>query len=320
MQRTAIATIVTILFCVLLVIVAPHAHASVHDVLGEETKADVTYPPVPWGSGYILPDNPLYKVDNAFQSLRLLLAFTPERRAMVRSLIMGERAAEARIMSSRGNTTAMHTALEGLVVQANAAAADLNEAAARGKDVTTLAKSINDMVKFHRDVLKDVAAQSDEADSLRLESFNQELLVAKLHIVDNLKEDILASEIESDLDGEIESRVLGVETQAGKLEDRLNRFDRLASRAAEQKAKQEELKAKKDALKDKKLKAIEDLKARQKKLQEERMKRLQEAKEAAKKAREAAQKLRDVRRAEKESGQMNTVPSGTPTITPTATQ
>jgi|GEM_PF-5095161 len=320
MQRTAIATIVTLLFCVLLMIVSPHAQASVQDVLGEETKADVTYPPVPWGSGYILPDNPLYKVDNAFQSLRLLLAFTPERRAMVRSLIMGERAAEARVMNSRGNTAAMYTALDGLVVQANASASDLNEAASRGRDVTTLAKSINDMVKFHRDVLRDVAAQSGDADSLRLESLNQELLVAKLHIEDNLKEDVLSSEIESDLEDEIETRVLGVETQAGKLEDRLNRFDRLASRAAEQKAKQEELKVKKDALKDKKQKMLEDLKARQKKLQEERMKRLQEAKDAAKKAREAAQKLREARRAEKESGQMNTPPSGTPTITPTTTQ
>lgn len=303
MQRTAIATIVTL---ALLVIVSPLAHANVQDVLGDETHADVTYPPVPWGSGYILPDSPLYKMDDAFQSLRLLLAFSPDKRAMVRSLIMGERAAEARVMNSRGNTTAMNTALDGLVAQANAAASDLNEAAARGKDVTTLAKSINDMVKFHRDVLKDVAAQSDEAESLRLESLNQELLVAKLHIEDNLKADILASEIESDLDDEIDTRVLGVETQAGKLEDRFNRLDRLASRAAEQKLKQENFKAKKAALKDKKQKLLEDLKARQKKLQEERKERLHEAKEAAKKAREAAQKLRDARRAEKESGRSTT--------------
>ena len=51
------------------------------------------FPLVTGGPGFILSDSPFYALDRLFQKGKLILAFTPQKRAEVRNNIMGERMA-----------------------------------------------------------------------------------------------------------------------------------------------------------------------------------------------------------------------------------
>lgn len=252
------------------------------DVLGDETASrNVNFPPVAAGPGYFLPDSPLYIVDKTFQDLRLMFAFTPERRVEVHNLILGERLAELRVMAQRNNRAAMQATLAEIANESEKVSTDLADAAAQGTNVGTLAKNTNDLMKLQREILKTVAEQADSALALQIESTRQAMLVAKVRVEDQLTEEEMLEAMENDLEDEVDTQVLAAETRVEKVDKRLNQLERLLEKTERKQARQE-------------------IKERIKVLREERKKRQREAREQAKKTIEALKRLKDSRKAEKE--------------------
>lgn len=288
--------------------IAPVSAHHREEVLGFSTAAtDIVFPPVSAGPGYFLPDSPLYMLDKAFQSLRLAIAFTPERRVEVRKLIMGERLAELRVMTERGNESAIQAVLHEMANEANNAASDLADAEARGKDVAQLAKDTNDLMRLHRETLRAVAAQADAALALEIESARQSILVAKMYVEDQLSEQELAEAIQNDLEDEIDTQVLAAETSVKKLEHRLDHLDKVTKSPKEEMEPEitpkptptlDELRKRKKEIQDRRQKLLEAIKERKKKARDNQKRKMEETR---KKAHELRKKLEELRKAIKEA-------------------
>jgi chromosome segregation ATPase len=271
------------------------------DVLGDSTTAvaQIDFPPVTDGPGFILPDSPFYTLDRIFQKMKLSAAVSPEEKVKTRMLLIGERMAELRAMMVRKNTVGTQIALDELRSESEKLSYDLRDANGQGKDVKDLSKDINDRLALHRVFLTKVASQADPALSLQLVAANQSLLATKSTAEDFLPDEFLAQAMMDDLESEIEQDVLGVENSAMKLEKRLGKLEMQASKSAEKALKKQI----KEDFKTQKNKLLEERKAKLEKLREEKKQRLEEAKEAAKKAREAAKRLKEIREEEKALGE-----------------
>lgn len=276
-------------------------------VLGDATNAsDLVFPPVTSGAGIILPDSPLFFIDKAFQQIRLLVAFDPERKAKVRSQIAAERLAELRIMLSRNNPDGINTALTQLNKEVNLSVANLKDAAASGKDVSQLAKDINDNIKIQRKILGILANQSKGTIKLQFKAARKALKEAKVEGEDELAKDEFENEIEDDLEDEIEDSVEEASESAKGIEHAINVLTQLASRAAEKNQKRREealrhaIEVKNEALRKQEERLLELEKKKQEKILELQEKSREEARKAVKKANEAAEKFKEFRKKIKE--------------------
>ncbi len=284
------------------------------EVLGDSTvNSDVLFPPVTAGPGYLLPDSPLYFLDKLSQKLKLAIAFSPERKAFIESQIVGERLAELRIMHARGNSQGVNIALSEIEKEATKMGQNLKDAAASGADITVLAKQLNDSLKNDRNILAAASQNAPEDLALKLQSTNQSLLVSKVNVEDFLNAADQEDAIQSDLNDEVDSAVLGIATSSEKLEKRVERLENRASRAAELEQKRADVKAQIEAKKDEAKKFLEkrkEIEAKRKALLEERKKKLEAMRESVKNAREALKNYKDARKAEKE---LQVTPTGTTT-------
>lgn len=257
---------------ILLIVLAKPALAHHKEqVLGQATSAsELVFPPTTAGTGFLLPDSPLFFLDETFQTIRLLVAFNAENRARVRSLIAGERLAELRVMLSRNDFDGINNALTGLTRHIALASADLTDAAAQGNDVALLAKQLNDLVKFQRKTLNDLANQSSGALKLQLVIARRALKEAKIEIEDQLPEDELLKEIEEDLGDNIDENVLEADSLAEKLERDVEVLEKSATEAANRSLKNREEVLKKAI----EAKNNELVKAEEKKLEDEKRKQV----------------------------------------------
>lgn len=230
MKRTVlVATIAGIL---LLVGVSPAFANHIQDVLGEQTSPnEIVVPPVVAGAGSILPDSPFYVVDKAFQNLKLSLSFSPEKKAEARNLIIGERLAELRVMAERNNTAAVHETLQDIAVQSERMAADLADAAAQGRNVSAVAQNINNTLRVNRGVLNTASQDANGPLALQLKSASQSLLAAKVQVEEHMPDQQMVEAMQDDLEDEVDTQVLGVETATNNLEDRLTQLDKITERA-----------------------------------------------------------------------------------------
>jgi len=285
-----------------LVWVAPKPAFSHHQgrVLGDSTtSSQIVFPPVTAGAGFILPDSPLYFLDEIFQEVRLLLAFTPERQAKIRALIAGERLAELRIMMNRSNPNGITTALNNLTKVSTQMAASLTDAAASGSDVKLLAKELNETIKSHRKILGILANQTDGTLRLQIKAAREALKEAKVEIEDELEEDELENEIEEDVDDEIDEAVEEATGSARKLEHAIDVLTKLASEAAaKQQTRREEalrhaIEVKNDALRRQAEKLFEEDLKKHKKILEAQKKANKKALEAIEKAQKAAEEFEE---------------------------
>lgn len=271
-------------------------------VLGETTIAsELDTPAVTAGPGYILPDSPLYFVDNIFQTVRLATAFTSERRAKIRAEIAGERLAELRIMLAKNNTQGIATAITQLTKETDLAAKDLGDAAAGGKNVEVLAKEINESIKIQRSFLGTLASQSDGALKLQFQSASEALQEAKIEVEDELPEDELEHEIDEALNEEIEQEVEDVSNSTEALERALEKFQEQASESAKkalsrrEEAIRQAIKNQNEALRREHERLLEREKKKQEELLNVNKKATKEAKEVAEKTREGAKTIEATR-------------------------
>lgn len=310
---------------ILLIIFVPSLASAHHReaILGEATSsAELVFPPVTSGTGFILPDSPLFFLDKTFQQVKLILAFSAEQKARVRAQIAGERMAELRLMLVRENQTAISTVLSELTKETDLAAVSLAEAAASGQDVKPLAKELNEAIKTQRKILNVIASQTGGSLKLQLKAARRALKEAKVEVEDELPEDELENEIEEDLADEIENEVEEASESAKKVESDLIKLEREASRSATKALNRREEAIKKaiekrdEVLKKAEEKLLEAEKKKQEGLLKAQKKAAEQAQEALKKAQEAATGLQTAQQAVSEirnqpvGGTTQTITSG----------
>lgn len=281
-------------------------------VLGASTTTETpAIPPTVEGPGFLLPDSPLYFLDDLKQNVRLAFAFSPEAKAQVHAQIAGERLAELRFMLAKNNTKGIQTDLEGISENLMQAADQLAKAQLRGNNVTTVAKEINTTIKDKQQSLDLLQNQTSGEMQARVEVVSKALLESKIKVEDSLPQQDLAKEIENDLNRAIERGLEDASDSALRIETYLAELNRQASDSANQSLKnREELLKKAIASKNEELK-----KHQEKMLDNEQKKRdaiyklhAEEAarmKEIVKKAQEAA---KSVRQTQKTVNTINSIP------------
>lgn len=273
-------------------------------VLGEATPAsELLFPPVTSGPGLILPDSPLFFLDELKQSIRLLFAFSPEAKAKVYASVAAERLAELRIMLAKNNPQGINTALTLLTQEENFAAESLAEAHARGKNVSVLARGLNEEIKTQRAMLQSTEKQATGVLKLQFKAARKALKEAKVKVEDELEENELEREVNEDIRDQVAEQVEEAEDVVKKVERDVDELGKEASEAA-----RKALKRREEAIK----KAIEEKNEEIKKLEEKRLKQekekqeqlfkaqkeaVEQAKEAAKRAREAAKRFEKAKKA-----------------------
>lgn len=318
-MRPLSALVFGILSVLVVFVFVQQAGAShINEVLGDSAylrASDVNFPAVAAGPGFILPDSSLYPLDELVQEIRLLFAFTPEQKALVQMRIAGERMAELRIMMNRNDTRGIEIALSGLEKAALASAEAISDAGAKGKVQPEQVKQLNDTLSEYRRVLAVAASSSPSSLAYKLAAAGETLLEAKVRVEEQLPPNELANAIDNDLQDEIERDVLGVQTAADKLMQRLSTVDTRSNLSSEQKMKQEEFIASKSALKNEYLeqrrKLLEEYNERRKRLQEERKQILEQIRRLLQKLRENQKALRQLQEAQN----TGVLPSLTPTVT-----
>lgn len=264
-------------------------------VLGDSTtNADLSIPPTTEGPGLILPDSPLFFLDQLKQDFRLLLAFTPETRATIYKDIAGERIAELRFMLAKNNLDAAKVALDGVASNLKNAAVQVGQAKLTGRNVDTLAKTINDDIKAKQETLDLLENQATGEIKTQVASVQESLLKAKVEVEDALPEQELKNEIKSDLSRKAERKVDEASDSARELQRDLDELNKEAGEAskkslsAREKAIKKAIGEKNEALKKVEEKLLETEQKKQEKLLEVQGKVSEQAKEAIKKAQEAA--------------------------------
>ncbi len=249
-------------------------------VLGESTTSAAQIPPTVEGPGLILPDSPLFFLDQIKQSTRLLLAFSPEAKAKVRADIAGERMAELRFMLAKNNKKGIDVALQGVVENLGKAAESLNDAKLTGRNVSALAKDVNEKIKQKQERLDVLEATENKEIKFKAKSAQEGLLKAKVMVEDSLPEDEIENEIEEDLHRIVEDEVDDASKSAERVEHQLKELRRQAGYSAGK--KQEALFKERERALDQAKKAIE------------------ESKKAAEQFREAREKTEELKKSEEE--------------------
>ena len=211
-------------------------------ILGDSSvSATPQIPPTVEGPGLILPDSPLFFLDEIKQGIRLFFAFTPEAKAQVHAAIAGERLAELRFMLAKNHERGIRVALEGVSNNIKKTTEDFNSAKLSGRNVSTLAKSINIAIKEKQEALGVLEHQTQGELKARVGVSREILKVAKVEVEDALPEDELEHAIQDDLEDEIEDNVRVASDSAKGLEHAIDVLSKLASQAAQkQQARREE--------------------------------------------------------------------------------
>lgn len=200
----------SILYIIVLLILSSSTPVLAHHqglILGEATDpTQLELPTVTQGAGLFLPDSPFYFLDETYQSLKLKLTFDPEKRAKLATQIAGERLAELKIMLSRNHPGGIDTALSQLKKAEDLTSKNLNEASAKGRNITNLSQEINDSVKLHQQALEKLENQANGSLRLKFKATREGLKETKNKIEDHLPEGVLEREIRSGLEKEIEEK------------------------------------------------------------------------------------------------------------------
>lgn len=291
-------------------------------VLGVSTESALPQiPPTTEGPGLILPDSPLFFLDQVKQNIRLILAITSENKAKVRAAIAGERLAELRLMLAKNNEKGIQASLQGVSDNLDKAAQEVNSAQLTGRDVSQLAKAINNSIKEKQKVLEVLESQSEGELKARTKAAAVSLLSAKVKVENALPQAELEDEVRNDLIEMAQDRVGEASDSARALERSLNQLQRQASSAAQnslsrrEEALKKAIEAKNETTSKVEEKLLEAERKKQEKLLEAQGKAAQQAREAIQKAQEAALKFQQIQRAVSE---IRNQAAGTSTnVTPT---
>ena len=196
--------------------------------------AKLSIPPTAEGPGIILPDSPLFFLDELKQNVRLFLAFTPEAKAKIHTAVAGERLAELQFMLAKDNRGGIRTALAGVSDNLQKAAEDLALAKLQGKNIQLLAKTTNDSIKDKQSKLSFLENQAGGELRAQVQATKEALKVAKRDVENYLPADLLANEVQDDLRLEVEDGLNRASISAKGLTHAIDALNKLASQANQQ--------------------------------------------------------------------------------------
>lgn len=120
-------------------------------VLGEQTQTSV--PALAAGPGFLLPDSPLWFLDDWRDQLKLFLTVNAQERANLEVRVAAERLAELKILLAQNSPRGIDIALANLVSHIDAARDILQGEKARGRDVAGLAHDLNGAIDQEQEFL-----------------------------------------------------------------------------------------------------------------------------------------------------------------------
>ena len=211
--------------------------------MGVASAEALSIPPTAEGPGLVLPDSPLFFLDQIKQEFRLLLAFTPEQKTAIHNAIAGERLAELQIMLAKNNVPGIRTALQGVSDNLRSASEDLINAKLTGRNISLLAKEINDSIKEKQKALAVLEEQATGEIKAQVMAAKEALKIAKVKVEENLPADLLVNETIDDLNQQINDNINSAGLSAAEINRAIGVLTRLASEAAQknQSARQEAL-------------------------------------------------------------------------------
>lgn len=202
-------------------------------VLGVEEMAALSIPPTAEGPGFLLPDSPIFFLDQLKQEVRLLLALTPEQKAKVHNAVAGERLAELQLMLAKNNVAGVRVALQGVSDNLKAASDDVANAKLTGRNINLLAKEINDSIKEKQKSLSSLEKDATGEVKAQVMAAKESLKVSKIKAEDHLPADLLVNEMEEDLQMEIDDNISKAKVSATGINRAIDVLTRLASEAAQ---------------------------------------------------------------------------------------
>lgn len=192
------------------------------------------------GPGLILPDSPLFFLDEVKQNMRLFFALTPEAKAQVYQSIAGERLAELRYMLAKNNQQGIKIALDGFSNNTKQAAVELAKAQFAGKNVQPLAETVNQAIKERQKSIDSLDMQTTGELKAQVNVVQDALTEAKIQVEDSLPKDQLEKEIQEDLEREIGRKVEDASESAKEVKHHLAELSQQASESAARSLKRRE--------------------------------------------------------------------------------
>jgi hypothetical protein len=199
------------------------------DVLGVVSTPTLSIPPTAGGPGLILPNSPLFFLDRLKQEFRLFLAFAPEQKAKVHNAVAGERLAELQIMLVKDNIAGIRTALQGISDNFKAASKDLDNAKLTGRNISLLAKEINDSIKEKQKSLSVLEKQATGEIKAQVVATKEALKITKVNVEENLPADLLTNETIDDLNQQIDDHINSASLSAAGINRAVEVLTRLRS-------------------------------------------------------------------------------------------
>ena len=166
--------------------------------------AQSSQPTLP-GAG-LTPESSFYFLDRLGENIRQFLTFNPEAKAKLQIEFAGERIAEIKIMVEEKGVNAKGLAIAQLLLQTNVAyAAEIvSEEKASGKDVSALAKTLNDEFDTQDKLLEQTFKDAKAQLKAQRKEIKTNLLAEARRIGDTAQIAVLEAQLK-DIDGQIDA-------------------------------------------------------------------------------------------------------------------
>ncbi len=195
-------------------------------------------------SAGLTPASPFYFLDRLGENLRQFFTFNPEAKAKLQIEFAGERIAEIKIMVEKKGVNAKGLAIAESLLKANVAyAAEIvNEEKTSGKDVSALAKTLNDEFDLRDKILEETFKAAKDQLKAQRKEIKTNLLTEARRIGNTTQIAILEAQLK-DIDGQIDT----LEQKKDQLEDSLqNEQENIEEEMSEDDQKKEELEQKEE--------------------------------------------------------------------------
>ncbi|MEK7186627.1 MAG: DUF5667 domain-containing protein [Patescibacteria group bacterium] len=197
-------------------------------------------PPTAEGPGFILPDSPLFFLDEVKQNIRIFLAIRPQDKAEVFNSIAGERIAELRYMLARNNQKGIEISLKGISQNTQGAADSLAEAQFRGNNVEKLAEDINTDIKRRQEGLDVLLASSTGELKTMVLGTQTSVYDSKAKVVNGLSQGKKEIEMKEDKGKQAEEKIKNSSENSKEVLDKLGILKKQTSESFDKSIKSRE--------------------------------------------------------------------------------
>lgn len=217
-------------FIFALVLVVPiQAQARHGRVLGTQTDNINVNLATTQGSGFLLPNSPLYFLDIWRDNLSLFLSgFDKEAQAKLHLKIAGERITEVKIMleGKDVNARGLDIALSSITENVTGAGQALKDQKNKGKNVEKLALELNEIIAAQKQSLRIIAGAYDDKISFKVKAVERAVEEEEIKIEDQMAADLLDNELKRELKAAYDEAVKEAEAASQKvasLEEKLEK-------------------------------------------------------------------------------------------------